>query len=505
MSNNEWYIERNGGSAGPFTGAQLKELAASGRLQPNDAIRKGLNGNAVAASRIKGLFVETASATRPAGGTLVADQPTPQNGFEDNPAPPQPPPLPPASPPGRSSSTDRFAHFMDRAKAAVTAIRGVTPRRVALVGVVGCALLLVGVVSGLLGLGGRGDSTGGSSTTSAGVPDFADVDYSYDFSKDDYKAIPAGATRHIQERIIESGDESLIGKPETDEGYIASDGRFVDHGKFVTWSDDSKTGKLREGWMLHGKLHGVMVLYYPNGQKQWEQTFVRGNKHGIQRFWYESGERQMEVPYLDGDQHGVSRGWHENGVQEYENTWVRGERHGPSRQWYKSGSPEFVAEYRNDKRHGSYVKYSDGGDDFALESGSFEDGKPVGTWRFGFTTQASGERYYVEVPAGPWRGGTQEQFITKMKLAWLIDGNYGTFLPRDRIATYESPSRDHFFTWFGHPDSDEPHPSILDRPRSAQWSVRQWTYRCSDGPLSMKVQVSGVTDATGPIIVTIRP
>jgi hypothetical protein len=52
----EWYIERDEQVAGPFTGRQLKELAASGRLSRNDGIRRGRKGEFVAASQARGLL-----------------------------------------------------------------------------------------------------------------------------------------------------------------------------------------------------------------------------------------------------------------------------------------------------------------------------------------------------------------------------------------------------------------------------------------------------------------
>jgi len=52
----EWFIGRDDQVAGPFTGRQLKELAASGRLSRNDGIRRGRKGGFVAASQARGLL-----------------------------------------------------------------------------------------------------------------------------------------------------------------------------------------------------------------------------------------------------------------------------------------------------------------------------------------------------------------------------------------------------------------------------------------------------------------
>lgn len=57
----EWFVERKTGISGPYTSGKLKALVANGKLAPNDLIRKGADGKAVPASRVKGLFDQPAS------------------------------------------------------------------------------------------------------------------------------------------------------------------------------------------------------------------------------------------------------------------------------------------------------------------------------------------------------------------------------------------------------------------------------------------------------------
>ena len=61
-----WYFERDGHRCGPFSGAQMQELAASGRLQVNDLVRRGADGKSVPAEQVKGLFSNGAAKNRPA-------------------------------------------------------------------------------------------------------------------------------------------------------------------------------------------------------------------------------------------------------------------------------------------------------------------------------------------------------------------------------------------------------------------------------------------------------
>jgi hypothetical protein len=52
----EWFVQRKTGVSGPYTAAQLKTLAEEGKVTASDLIRKGMDGNPVPASRVKGLF-----------------------------------------------------------------------------------------------------------------------------------------------------------------------------------------------------------------------------------------------------------------------------------------------------------------------------------------------------------------------------------------------------------------------------------------------------------------
>ena len=55
-----WYVEKEGCLLGPFTGTQLKELAATGRLEPGDLVRRDDRSKAVPAGEIRGPFVHLA-------------------------------------------------------------------------------------------------------------------------------------------------------------------------------------------------------------------------------------------------------------------------------------------------------------------------------------------------------------------------------------------------------------------------------------------------------------
>ena len=52
----EWFVRRGEKTSGPFTSKQLKSLANSGRLKPEDLIRKGSEGKFSPITRVQGLF-----------------------------------------------------------------------------------------------------------------------------------------------------------------------------------------------------------------------------------------------------------------------------------------------------------------------------------------------------------------------------------------------------------------------------------------------------------------
>lgn len=59
----QWYVMVNEKAAGPFSSAQLKQAAASGKILPTAQVRQSEEGKWVPAKRIKGLFAELPTQT----------------------------------------------------------------------------------------------------------------------------------------------------------------------------------------------------------------------------------------------------------------------------------------------------------------------------------------------------------------------------------------------------------------------------------------------------------
>lgn len=82
----EWFLVTDGKELGPFTVKQIKELADSGSLQPNQRLRRSDKSKTVAARKVAGLFTTSSS-----GDHVAVKRPPPPRM--------QPPPLPATEPP----------------------------------------------------------------------------------------------------------------------------------------------------------------------------------------------------------------------------------------------------------------------------------------------------------------------------------------------------------------------------------------------------------------------
>jgi len=203
-----WYVEKSGKRSGPFSTAQLKEMAASGRLQPGDMVfRDGLD-RPVPASKVKGLF---------------------GNGDESPPAAPQVPATPPARPKAGVHVQNKLAERPARPQPPATepGEAGTAPNagKRKLLGVAG---LVAGVVlftccggAALVGLLGKGKND--SAHQGKGEQDKGEQD------KGDTKAAQdgTGGSKASQVRILETPMASLNTRFKVEEMLFSPDNRFL--------------------------------------------------------------------------------------------------------------------------------------------------------------------------------------------------------------------------------------------------------------------------------------
>ncbi len=476
----EWYFQRGGRWFGPFSGLQLQELAAAGRLQDSDPVRRGANGKAAPADKVKGLL----------GNGTTKPRTTP-------------PPL------AQEHLQDAEQDAGPMHGAARSPVR--SRKMLALAAVAGGGLLVLGVLGLISGPASRQDAAQnrgadmGRSLTklrpeqarlvadieakAPPLPDFPEDDYKHDFTKDDYTTTPAGAKGETRTEVLKSEDVEINGKPEMMQGYVERSGKFVPHGAFTTWTDETKMKKLREGKMLNGQRHGITSYYHPNGKRHTEMPYVNGKRHGIGRGWHENGQPHFENHWIAGQFHGRRRNWYDDGGPETDETWVRGNLHGLAKQWFKDGRLASIACYLNGKRHGKV--WSQNEDGSPGETGEWEEGKPKGRCRFLFFGPDK-QRYYVEVSDEEWKGGTTAEFIARMYYFSLRDRPDLAlqFDPKLKVATYVAANAVEFFARFGKPAQEAT--DLEKAPARTPGYVRDryqiWSYRCRDGMLRLHAQ-----------------
>lgn len=80
------------------------------------------------------------------------------------------------------------------------------------------------------------------------------------------------------------------------EGYDQKKKIFVNHGKATVWTKEG--GPLyEEGIFKDGKLHGLVVRYYPDGKKEFEGTYTEGSQDGAWLYWDKQGRLEKLVVY----------------------------------------------------------------------------------------------------------------------------------------------------------------------------------------------------------------
>lgn len=212
---------------------------------------------------------------------------------------------------------------------------------------------------------------------------------------------------------------------EWEQGTIAPDGQRT--GAFTYWRADGT--KCNECTFVGGKTHGPFKRFHENGEVSQDGEFVAGELHGTRRWFacdapttermHERGVsekvRRSEMDYVRGRvvavRHFDAQGRRVSpsgepyperpaGVPEGaefrpdESVWTTGEangetaaREGEWRTWTADGRLVEVAQYVEGQRHGDATLQAIAGPSpfrdarITAESGRFENGAPVGTWR----------------------------------------------------------------------------------------------------------------------------
>lgn len=129
-------------------------------------------------------------------------------------------------------------------------------------------------------------------------------------------------------------------------------------------------GNLKEIFtLMDGLRQGPCVVWYPNGQKWEERTYVAGKLEGPYRCFYEDGTIEIECTYKGDVKCGEFRRWHPNG-QKWEEGYFKdpesvpptvGNEDGPYVSYYPNGSIDVQCRYRDGKLVGTFRSYYESG------------------------------------------------------------------------------------------------------------------------------------------------
>ena len=76
--------------------------------------------------------------------------------------------------------------------------------------------------------------------------------------------------------------------------------------------DDGTLRTVERYW--EGRLHGEVVLYWPNGALKRKCAFLNGVREGLDQMWSETGQLLDEGSYRLGKPIGIHRRFHKNGT-----------------------------------------------------------------------------------------------------------------------------------------------------------------------------------------------
>lgn len=72
--------------------------------------------------------------------------------------------------------------------------------------------------------------------------------------------------------------------------------------------------------------HGLLVTFYPNGQREFEGNYDRGRRSGTFVWWYPNGQQKTVGQFNNDHEDGTWTWWHENGMKMSNGLYVDGKK-----------------------------------------------------------------------------------------------------------------------------------------------------------------------------------
>ena len=87
-----------------------------------------------------------------------------------------------------------------------------------------------------------------------------------------------------------------------------------------------------------------------NGNKKGVSNFKEGKLDGLLLSWYENGQKELEAKFKGGTENGQwSEWWHGNEQKSLEITFKNGKMNGPSTRWHKNGNKSAESIFKDDE------------------------------------------------------------------------------------------------------------------------------------------------------------
>jgi len=161
---------------------------------------------------------------------------------------------------------------------------------------------------------------------------------------------------------------------------------------------DLKGNKISELEFKLRRETGILVVYYPNGNKKASSTYINGDRikeiewyeNGKEKLkreytrsysdwkestWYENGNKEKETEIKNGVEHGKEIWWYENGQKQSECNYFEGNYHGQCTWWRENGQISTSEEYKYGQPHGKHITWDKNGK--IDRETIFKDGKMI--------------------------------------------------------------------------------------------------------------------------------
>lgn len=221
--------------------------------------------------------------------------------------------------------------------------------------------------------------------------DFSNVDYSIaDFES---SRGPNGEEIEVRQatKKVFGWNWATFEYPTEESGYVDSSGNFIKHGKEIVWqqhpSGPLPAVKFSEHTWRNGTLHGPGFKKIPSQPNEdggrhmnkHEFHYREGQLHGAYLIHYERGGKVQRTMFK-GEKHGPSMSWYDNSKVSEGGAYWNDQKHGVWRRWqpYGRGQRDYVAHYKNGKKHGFYTKWHPEGQ---KEEGEYRNDKKHGQWK----------------------------------------------------------------------------------------------------------------------------